>query len=159
MPSTTTDEETVLDLHHGFVDANTTGDTSYLRAHMAPGPEGFRWYNLNKSVYVGMDHIIRLWDFLVAMGGSAECPILEEQVRVNGDVAWVTYIMGFHADFGAMGKVIAERALHRDLGTPGRRVEDGAFPLLGLRARRLGRRPLMATATDTDEARDSRAPP
>ena len=105
MPATTTDEETILDLHHGFVEANTTGDTSYLRAHMAPGPEGFRWYNLNKSVYVGMDHIIRLWDFLVAMGGSAECPILEEQVRVNGDVAWVTYIMGFNADFGPMGKV------------------------------------------------------
>ena len=103
--TTTTDEETVLELHHGFVQANTTGDTAYLRAHMAPGPEGFRWYNLNKSVYVGMDHIIRLWDFLVSLGGHAECPIIEEQVRVNGDVAWVTYIMGFNADFGAMGKV------------------------------------------------------
>ncbi|MGH9030687.1 MAG: YybH family protein [Acidimicrobiia bacterium] len=103
--ATTTDEATILELHHGFVEANKTGDTSYLRAHMAPGPEGFRWYNLNKSVYVGMEHIIRLWDFLVALGGQATIPIKEEQVHVSGDVAFVSYIMQFDADFGAMGKV------------------------------------------------------
>ena len=107
--TTATDEATILELHHGFVQANTSGDTDYLRAHMAPGPEGFRWYNLNKSVYVGMDHIIRLRDFLVAMGGKAECPIYEEQVFVNGDVAFVTYIMGFDADFGPMG-VVSQKA-------------------------------------------------
>jgi ketosteroid isomerase-like protein len=100
-----TDEQEILELHRGFVHANTCGDTDFLRAHMAPGPEGFRWYNLNKSVYVGMDHIIRLWDFLVAMGGSAECPIHEEQVHVNGDMGFVSYRQGFYADFGAMGQV------------------------------------------------------
>jgi ketosteroid isomerase-like protein len=103
--STTTDEDTILELHHGFVEANKTGDWAYLEAHMAPGPEGFRWYNLNKSIYVGMDHIVRLWKFLVALGGSAVIPITEEQVHVNGDMALVTYLMQFDADFGAMGSV------------------------------------------------------
>lgn len=101
----TGDEDTILELHKGFVEANTWGDTDYLRAHMAPGPEGFRWYNLNKSVYVGMDHIIRLWDFLVAMGGKAEITMYEEQLEVVGDVAWVTYIMQFDLDAGPMGKI------------------------------------------------------
>lgn len=105
MSATKTDEDTILELHHGFVDANTTGDWSYLEAHTAPGPEGFRWYNLNKSVYVGMDHIVRLWKFLVAMGGKADIPIKEEQVHVNGDMGFVSYIMQFDADFGPMGKV------------------------------------------------------
>ena len=98
-----TDEEQIKELHDGFVEANTTADTSYLRAHMAPGPEGFRWYNLNKSIYVGMDHICRLWDFLAAMNSKGECPILEEQIHVNGDTAFVTYIIDFKADFGPMG--------------------------------------------------------
>jgi ketosteroid isomerase-like protein len=101
----TTDEDQILELHHGFVEANTTGDWAYLEAHMAPGPEGFRWYNLNKSVYVGMDHIVRLWKFLVAMGGNADIPIKEEQITVNGDMGFVSYIMQFDADFGPMGKV------------------------------------------------------
>ncbi len=105
MPSATkTDYEQIKELHDGFVQANTNANTAYLRAHMAPGPEGFRWYNLNKSIYVGMDHICRLWDFLAAIGGTAECPILEEQIRINGDMAVVSYVIDFKADFGPMGK-------------------------------------------------------
>jgi len=101
--SAKTDAEQIKELHDGFVQANTTADTAYLRAHMAPGPEGFRWYNLNKSIYVGMDHICRLWDFLAAMNSTGECPILEEQIHVNGDLAYVTYLIDFKADFGPMG--------------------------------------------------------
>ena len=47
-PTTTgtgTDEETIKALHDGFVEANKTGKTEFLREHMAPGPEALLWYN------------------------------------------------------------------------------------------------------------------
>jgi ketosteroid isomerase-like protein len=102
----TSDEQAVLDLHLGFVAANRTGDTSFLRAHMAPGKE-LVWFNLNRSTYLGVDHICRLWEYLSESalrskggGGRATCESIDPQVTVVGDVAWVTYRLRFEADFG-----------------------------------------------------------
>jgi ketosteroid isomerase-like protein len=101
------DETTILELHRGFIDANKTGETSFLREHMAAGPNELRWYNLNQSNYVGVDHICELWDFLrgITAGGEAETATRDERVTVSGDAAWVTYGLHFAADFGPMGKV------------------------------------------------------
>ncbi len=101
------DEKRIRELHAGFVEANTTGDTAFLRAHMAPGKETLTWFNLNQSNYVGVDHICELWQFLSAAtaGKKAEAKVREERFTVVGDAAWVVYALDFRADFGAMGKV------------------------------------------------------
>ena len=103
----TDDEKRIRELHAGFVEANTTGDVAFLRAHMAPGKDALSWFNLNQSNYIGVDHISELWQFLsgVSSGRKAECKVSEERVTVSGDAAWVVYALDFRADFGAMGKI------------------------------------------------------
>lgn len=103
----TDDEKTIRELHRGFLEANNTGDTSFLRAHMAPGADGLLWFNLNQSNYLGTDHICELWDFLsgVSKGGAAQSSERDTRVTVVGDAAWVTYGLHFRADFGPMGLV------------------------------------------------------
>ena len=103
----TDDEKRIRELHAGFVEANTTGDVAFLRAHMVPGKDALTWFNLNQSNYVGVDHISELWQFLsgVSAGRKAECKVSEERITVTGDAAWVVYALDFRADFGAMGKI------------------------------------------------------
>lgn len=103
---TTADEQAVYDLHLGFVKANLTADTAFLREHMIGGDE-LIWENLNKSTYLGVDHICRLWDYLrhVTAGVPAEIEAYDEKVSVVGDLAWVHAKLKFAADFGPHGKV------------------------------------------------------
>ena len=102
------DHETILELHRGFLKANTVADTAFLRAHMVPGNEKLLWFNLNQSNYIGVDHICELWDLLRISSPSdkpAEIETYDEHVAVSGDAAWVTYGLHFRADFGPLGKV------------------------------------------------------
>lgn len=107
MTETTLDRDTqeIMRLHREFVDANGPLDSSYLREHVTPVPEELVWYNLNGSVYVGQDHIAQLWDMLSSvMGGQAmNAELRDERVEVDGDVAWVTYLNHYKADFGNLG--------------------------------------------------------
>jgi len=104
------DEEKIWELHRGFVDANRTGDSSFLRAHMWPDADTLIWYNLNQSIYVGVDHIVELWDMLrAAMGGkTAKVEAFDDRVTVVGDMALVHYLLHFGADFGALGKFVQD---------------------------------------------------
>ena len=103
--ATDTAEAAVFELHRGFLDANKVGDEAFLRAHMVPG-DALVWDNLNKSVYLGLDHICRLWEYLryVSNGVPAQVEVWDEQVHVVGDLAWVHAMMRFAADFGPLGK-------------------------------------------------------
>ena len=100
-----TDEQVITELHEGFVAANRTGDWSFLEAHMAPGADALRWYNLNQSNYIGQDHIIELWKMLksVMQNKEAKCITRDDRVEVIGDAAVVSYLLDFEADFGALG--------------------------------------------------------
>jgi ketosteroid isomerase-like protein len=103
----TKDEEKIWELHRGFVEANTTGHWPFLEAHMAPGADALIWYNLNQSNYIGVDHIVELWKMLAAAMGAgkkAKCDARDERVTVVGDMALVSYLMDFDANFGAMGR-------------------------------------------------------
>jgi ketosteroid isomerase-like protein len=102
-----TDEARVLELHHEFVAANQAIDVDWLRAHMVPGADALTWFNLNKSDYIGVDHICRLWEFLDAAAAGAEqhCRSVDPHVHVDGDVAWVDSHIELEADFGVMGNV------------------------------------------------------
>ena len=104
-----TDEKEVWELHRGFVEANKTGHHPFLEAHMAPG-DTLLWYNLNQSNYHGVDHIVELWKMLAAVmqGKTAKCETRDDKVSVVGDVALVTYLLDFSADFGALGKFVQE---------------------------------------------------
>lgn len=95
----------IMRLHREFVDANGPLDSSYLRRRVTALPDELVWYNLNGSVYVGQDHIAALWDMLsAAMGGQAiSAELRDERVDVEGDVAWVTYLNNYRADFGNLG--------------------------------------------------------
>jgi ketosteroid isomerase-like protein len=68
------------------------------------------WYNLNQSNYHGVDHIVDLWKMLAAMsqGREAKCESRDDAVTVVGDMALVTYLLDFAADFGALGKFVQE---------------------------------------------------
>ena len=104
-----TDLETIRRLHEEFVAANRIGDSEYLKAHMAPGPDRLVWYNLNQSNYIGVDHIVELWDFLRAIvestTGAALVNTWDDQITIIGDCALVTYMVHLEADFGAMGLI------------------------------------------------------
>lgn len=99
------DTEEIRRLHREFVDANGPLDSRYLHEHATPTPEELVWYNLNGSVYVGLDHIAQLWDMLASvMGGQAiSAKLRDERVEVVGDAAWVTYLNHYKADFGNLG--------------------------------------------------------
>ncbi len=102
---TASDTAQVRRLHQEFVAANGPLDSNYLRAHAASGPDELIWFNLNGSNYVGLDHIAQLWDMLSAiMGGEAmNAELRDERVDVVGDVAWVSYLNHYKADFGNLG--------------------------------------------------------
>ena len=104
------DEQRIWELHRGFVQANRTGDVPFLRRNMAPGPDTLRWYNLNQSNYVGVDHICELWEMLRAASGGKEAKVetWDDRVVMSGDLALVTYLLHFEADFGALGKFIQD---------------------------------------------------
>jgi ketosteroid isomerase-like protein len=105
-----TDERRIWELHRGFANANRTGDVKFLRDHMAPGADRLLWYNLNQSNYVGVDHIVELWEMLRAASGGKEARVQcrDERVTVVGDLALVTYLLDFAADFGALGKFVQQ---------------------------------------------------
>jgi ketosteroid isomerase-like protein len=103
------DEATIRQLHYRFVEANRVTDSQFLRDHMAPGADGLLWYNLNQSNYVGVDHIVELWDTLrAAMGGkpAERAESREERFTIVGDAALVTYMFDIAADFGELGKFV-----------------------------------------------------
>jgi ketosteroid isomerase-like protein len=104
------DEERIWELHKGFLDANKVGDSQFLKDHMAPGPDTLLWYNLNQSNYIGVDHIVELWDMLRAATGGKPAKVVarDERVTIVGDLALVTYLLDFSADFGALGKFTQE---------------------------------------------------
>lgn len=106
---TTTDEATIRQLHEEFVAANRIGDSEFLRAHMVPGETDLLWYNLNQSNYIGLDHIVELWDFLRAIvestTGTALVETWDDAITIIGDAALVTYMIHMEADFGALGKI------------------------------------------------------
>lgn len=104
MTESAVDEKRVLELHEGFVQANRTGDWTFLEEHMAPGST-LLWYNLNQSNYHGVDHIVDLWKMLKAalQGNEAKCVTRDDSVTVVGDMALVTYLLDFEADLGAFG--------------------------------------------------------
>lgn len=99
------DAAEIMRLHREFVDANGPLDSTYLRRRVTAVPGDLVWYNLNGSTYVGQDHIAELWDTLSAnmdhQAVSAE--LREERIEVAGDVAWVTYLSHYQADFGELG--------------------------------------------------------
>jgi|SRR5580693_5315150 ketosteroid isomerase-like protein len=99
------DAAEIMRLHREFVDANGPLDSSYLRRRVTAAPNELVWYNLNGSAYVGRDHIAQLWDTLsAAMDGQAvSAELRDERVEVAGDVAWVTYLSHYRADFGNLG--------------------------------------------------------
>jgi ketosteroid isomerase-like protein len=103
------DEARIWELHNGFVAANRTGHHPFLEEHVAPGMT-LVWYNLNQSNYHGVDHIVELWKMLAAatQGREAKCEPRDDEVTVVGDMALVTYLLDFAADFGAMGKFVQE---------------------------------------------------
>ena len=105
--ATATDEARVLELHHLFCTANENIDVDWLRAHLAPGADALVWFNLNKSDYVGAEHICRLWEFLREVAGGAEQHVesREPHVHVVGDIAWVDSHIHMRADFGPMGRI------------------------------------------------------
>ena len=105
----TADEAKIGELHRGFIEANKTGHHPFLEAHMAPGMT-LVWYNLNQSNYHGVDHIVELWKMLAAVsqGREATCVTRDDQVTIVGDMALVTYLLNFAADFGALGKFVQE---------------------------------------------------
>jgi ketosteroid isomerase-like protein len=104
------DEERIRELHVGFLNANKTGDSQFLRDHMAPGPDTLIWYNLNQSNYIGVDHIVELWDMLraAAAGKEAVVQARDERITIVGDLALVTYLLHFEADFGALGRFVQD---------------------------------------------------
>ena len=101
----TDDERRVYELHEGFVAGNRVGDHTFLEAHMAPGPDHLTWFNLNESNYVGVDHIVELWKFLVMVSGGkeAKADVVEERMEVTDEMAYVAYRLDFAADFGNLG--------------------------------------------------------
>ena len=103
----TPDEQKIRELHEGFLEANSSGDTAFLREHMVDGPDALTWWNLNQSNYIGVDHIVELWKMLTRGSGGkrAKTTPSDERITVNGDSAWVTYGLRFQADFGALGQV------------------------------------------------------
>lgn len=97
----TTDEKTIRELHEGFLAANRTGETKFLRDHMAPGPDALLWYNMNQSNYIGVDHICELWDMLRAAlvdDKPALVAARDERITIVGDAALVTYLLKFSAE-------------------------------------------------------------
>lgn len=126
---TTTDEETVLALHASWIAANRVGDTAWLRDHIAPGgPGAFLFFNHNGSNYDGVDETVALWEHLTRAALAAPTPpkrlVLDDRdvrVTVVGDIAIVTYLAWFEADFGEAGK--------EETGSRGtevwRRTDDG----------------------------------
>lgn len=105
-----TDHERIQELHEGFVEANRCGNWRFLEENMAPGPDALRWYNLNQSNYIGVDHIVELWKMLhAAMGGKrALCESRDDRIEIVGDMALVTYLLHFEADFGALGRFVQD---------------------------------------------------
>lgn len=104
-PSVDDDAAEIMRLHREFVDANSPLDSSYLRRRVSATPNELVWYNLNGSAYIGQDHIAQLWDTLSA---NMETPAInselrDERIQVDGDVAWVTYLSHYKADFGKLG--------------------------------------------------------
>jgi ketosteroid isomerase-like protein len=104
-PVLESDVAEIMRLHREFVDANGPLDSSYLRRRVSAAPGELVWYNLNGSTYIGQDHIAQLWDTLAAnMAEQAvSTDLRDERVEVTGDVAWVTYLSHYQADFGKLG--------------------------------------------------------
>jgi ketosteroid isomerase-like protein len=95
----TPDERSVLAVHQGWLDANTTGDVAWLRENLAPE---YTMMNTNGSVYRGIDHICALWEYYRRQyhgwhgaGEPLTCESIDPEVQVVGDVGWVAYRLLF----------------------------------------------------------------
>lgn len=99
------DAAEIMRLHRELVDANSSLDSNYLRRRVTAAPGELVWYNLNGSAYIGQDHIAQLWDTLAANMDepAVSADLRDERVEVEGDVAWVTYLSHYQADFGTLG--------------------------------------------------------
>jgi ketosteroid isomerase-like protein len=97
------DRDIVIDLHNQFVIANTHEDTDFLAPHLYPDVS---WYNLNTSNYMSDEAILRLWRWLHEQrpDKTRDAPIraFNEQVFVDGNVAWIVYMIEVEYDFGAV---------------------------------------------------------
>ena len=95
------DLDVIKDLHHQFVIANTHEDTDFLAPHLWPDVS---WYNLNKSNYMTDEAILTLWKWLYTQrpDKTKDAPIraFDEQFLLEGNVAWVVYMIEVHYDFG-----------------------------------------------------------
>lgn len=104
-PPTHDDAAEIMALHREFVDANSPLDSSYLHRRVTAAPGELVWFNLNGSNYIGQEEIVRLWDMLAEnlAAPAINSDIRDERVEVIGDVAWVTYLSRYRADFGQLG--------------------------------------------------------
>lgn len=118
-----TDRDVIIDLHRQFVIANTHEDTGFLAPHLWPDVS---WYNLNKSNYMSDEAILTLWRWLYEQrpDKTKDAPIraYDEQVFVDGNVAWVVYMSAVEYDFGEVmpKSLIVARCTeiwHKDEGT------------------------------------------
>lgn len=107
------EKDFVRELHNGWVRANYVADTDWLEKNVAPGgPGAFVFYNSAGSNFYGLTETVDLWKRLREAavksnpkGGRAHFDDFDVRVRVNGDIAWVTYRANFEADMGEYGKV------------------------------------------------------
>lgn len=96
----TPDEEAVLALHQGWMDANRTGDCGWLRENLAPD---YSMANTNGSFYRSSEHLQQLWEYYrkqyggwgIVEGPPATCESRDVELRVVGDVGWVSYRIRF----------------------------------------------------------------
>lgn len=105
----TDDERAAADVSRAWLVANRTGDTGWLRENLGPD---YTMHNLNGSDYIGVDHIVSLWEYYSeGMEGWGKLPgdpvqvemTGEPVVRVSGDMALVSYrgrFKGVSADYG-----------------------------------------------------------
>ena len=101
----TQDEDRVWSLHKGFVAANRTATSQFLKDNMVPGPDRLVWYNLNQSNYIGVDHIAGLWDAIHSTigGKQATFEAKDERLTLEGDMALVTYLAHISIDLNELG--------------------------------------------------------
>ena len=106
----TSDEQAVLVVHQGWMDANRTGDVGWLREHLAPE---YWMANTNGSTYHGIDQICELWEYYrrfyagwgVVEGPLVTCESRDPVVTVCGDAGWVAYRVRFAGhSVGGRGK-------------------------------------------------------
>ena len=108
----TSDEQAVVELSKGWLEANDRGDTGWLRENLTAD---YYMHNANGSHYSGIDHICELWDYYRTSlcwdgKGSPDkfvCTMVEPiRAEVHGDFAWVGYRFTAHVEPIAEGWLV-----------------------------------------------------